>query len=530
MPMPALASDPLEYTECLSTALDHMTSVAPNPTGDGYWVQAGTGGTWHGAGDTQAFNDAPLLGLVSTAQGLIRATPDGEGYYVVESDTGIIHSVGAAPTLDKWKGPHGIDYEPRQCPDPAKNTLSGIAVTPSGDGLWAVDQTGIVWATGDAELFGSPYGELDSDWITGLTATPTGKGYTLITNSGRMYAYGDALYIDPKTNGFTGEASGIAMTLTGQGYWVINTQGVVWAYGDACGVENCGTPIHDGPPIISGSGTEVYTDIAAAQGGQGFVAIEQDGTTSIYGAAPLATPIDVSTLAGETVRVAPQMRSIDLQEFERLSFVAEPSHGTVSYEDGAIAYTPDEGFVGVDQFTFSITGSSWVPSAPVPATVTVQPAAGIAPSWVSHQPPGSAQIGTTFTYQFAAAGEPAPTYTVEILGESPRAEFSIHPVTGLLTYPIADSQPITYRVTATNSVGSVTTEVLRLQVTPAGGVTPPESGDGSEAPRAGSGTSLKQLAATGGGELVPILGTGVVAAVLGAGLVTVQRLRRRRVG
>jgi hypothetical protein len=71
---------------------------------------------------------------------------------------------------------------------PYSQPIVGVAATPSGAGLWAVDRHGKVWAAGDAVW----HGDAQHHGIpTGIAATPSGKGYYIVDSSGGVYSFGD---------------------------------------------------------------------------------------------------------------------------------------------------------------------------------------------------------------------------------------------------------------------------------------------------------------------------------------------------
>ena len=60
---------------------------------------------------------------------------------------------------------------------PYSQPIVGVAATPSGAGLWALDRHGKVWAAGD----GVWHGDAQHQGIpTGIAATPSGKGYYIV--------------------------------------------------------------------------------------------------------------------------------------------------------------------------------------------------------------------------------------------------------------------------------------------------------------------------------------------------------------
>ena len=96
--------------------------------------------------------------------------------------------------------------------------------------------------------------------------------------------------------------------------------------------------------------------------------------------APVATGDAYSTVAGEAMSVAaPGVMTNDTDgEGDALTATrtSVPVNGTVTLRaDGSFTYTPDAGFVGKDQFTYTVSDGS-ATSAPATVTITVKPAGG----------------------------------------------------------------------------------------------------------------------------------------------------------
>jgi hypothetical protein len=79
---------------------------------------------------------------------------------------------------------------------PAPALVTGIAATPDGKGYWVVQSDGTVSHFGDAVFYGDilTTGAVPTVPIVGVTATPTGKGYWLLGADGGVFTYGDAAF------------------------------------------------------------------------------------------------------------------------------------------------------------------------------------------------------------------------------------------------------------------------------------------------------------------------------------------------
>ncbi len=354
----AFASVPHTDPVC-SSGVPYDTSITANPTGDGYWnfTDAAAG---KGDGVTQAGDGAPSLGTLKSSDGLLRATPDGKGYYLVDQ-VGDIESAGDAVAFGSVAA-HS-HYSFMGCGDVTINPIAGAAVTPSGKGLWTVDAQGQVWPVGDATYYGEQ-GELSntSDAAVAIQATPDGKGYTILDNDGSIYTYGDATSYG--YTGFTGTASGLATTADGKGYWIMNTKGQIFAFGDA-------NPL-PAAPALSGSGASKYTDLVAQPGGQGVLAVSESGFVYVDEGAPIAQDIP-GAMTPVSQPLPFQLTARGFVGPARYTIVDGPTDGSVDLDptSGEVTYTPDDMFDGVDSFTYTATGIDGLVSAPATVTIAV---------------------------------------------------------------------------------------------------------------------------------------------------------------
>jgi hypothetical protein len=109
-----------------------------------------------------------------------------------------------------------------------------MAATPDGQGYWLVDSAGTVYQFGDAAP-ASPVSPAHR--IAGIVAAP-GGGYWLYTRAGNVYTRGGArFYGAPTATGFHGSAIvGLVGSTDGHGYWLADAAGAVLHYGDALAV------------------------------------------------------------------------------------------------------------------------------------------------------------------------------------------------------------------------------------------------------------------------------------------------------
>ena len=112
--------------------------------------------------------------------------------------------------------------------------IVGMAPTPDGGGYWMVGSDGGVFASGDAQFYGSTGNLHLNKPVVGMAATPDGKGYWFVASDGGIFAYGDAQFY-----GSTGNLSlnepivGMTAAPAGTGYWFTASDGGIFAFGSA---------------------------------------------------------------------------------------------------------------------------------------------------------------------------------------------------------------------------------------------------------------------------------------------------------
>ncbi len=82
--------------------------------------------------------------------------------------------------------------------------IVGMAPTPDGGGYWMVGSDGGVFASGDAQFYGSTGSLRLNEPIVGMTATPDDMGYWFTASDGGVFNYGSA--------GFDGSLGGSGVT------------------------------------------------------------------------------------------------------------------------------------------------------------------------------------------------------------------------------------------------------------------------------------------------------------------------------
>ncbi len=125
---------------------------------------------------------------------------------------------------------------PGEIPNP--KDLAAVAPNPTGDGLWAMDRKGNIFAFGNAPEFREvpePVPWREGSFVA-LTSTPTGQGLWALDSRGNIYAFGDApefREIPEPVPWREGLFVALASTPSGQGLWVLEKGGRILSYGDA---------------------------------------------------------------------------------------------------------------------------------------------------------------------------------------------------------------------------------------------------------------------------------------------------------
>ena len=251
-PGPAPVTTVAVQFDCTNDSVDISGTIAYNivPTNpdSGYYV-FGQEGELTGFGNDNYLTyldgaqyydlNAPIVGMAPT--------PDGGGYWMVGSDGGVYASGDA-----QFYGSTGSLH--------LNKPIVGMAATPDGKGYWFVGSDGGIFAYGDAQFYGSTGSLHLNKPIVGMAATPSGNGYWLVASDGGIFAYGDAQFY-----GSTGSLHlnkpvvGMAPTPDGGGYWFVASDGGIFAYGDAkfygsTGSLSLNEPIVGMTPTPDGSG------------------------------------------------------------------------------------------------------------------------------------------------------------------------------------------------------------------------------------------------------------------------------------
>ena len=222
----------------LPVSIDCTPVTKPSPLAtQGYRLLGGDGGIFdYGGADFygSAGSDLTACPPVTSDRSMpngscwsMATAPDTKGYWTLNASTGAILSYGDAGNY----GSPATTFA--GVPRDLVPTFLGIAATPDGKGYWIVDSDGGVFAFGDAGFYGSMGAKPLNQPVVGIAPTPDGGGYWLTAADGGVFAFGDAgFYGSMGAKPLNQPVSGIAANPTG-GYWLSARDGGVFAFGGA---------------------------------------------------------------------------------------------------------------------------------------------------------------------------------------------------------------------------------------------------------------------------------------------------------
>ena len=203
---------------------------------------------------------ATTTNLAGPAVGM-SSTHDGKGYWLADN-TGGLYAFGDAHFYGSADG------------HPLNRPVVGMAATPDSKGYWLAASDGGIFSFGDAAFYGSTGSLVLNKPIVGMATTPDGKGYWLVASDGGIFSFGDAHFY-----GSTGSlvlnkpVVGMAATPDGKGYWLVASDGGIFSFGDAAFYGSTGSLVLNKPVVGMG----------AASGGHGYWLVASDGGIFSFG-------------------------------------------------------------------------------------------------------------------------------------------------------------------------------------------------------------------------------------------------------
>jgi ribosomal protein L24E len=150
-----------------------IVGMAPTPSGQGYYLVASDGGIFS-FGDAKFRGSTGNIKLNKPIVGMTVA-PNGRGYWMVASDGGVF-AFG-----------NGADFFGSTGDIKLAQPIVGIVPTNSNKGYWFVAADGGIFAFGDAKTF-TP--QLGGSPVTGLAVSPDGDGLWVTRANGEVNGYG----------------------------------------------------------------------------------------------------------------------------------------------------------------------------------------------------------------------------------------------------------------------------------------------------------------------------------------------------
>jgi ribosomal protein L24E len=150
-----------------------IVGMAPTPTGLGYYLVASDGGIFS-FGDAKFRGSTGAVKLNKPIVGMAVA-PNGRGYWLVASDGGVFAFGNGA---DFFGSTGGIKLA---------QPIIGIAPTNSNQGYWFVAADGGIFSFGDAKTFAP---KLGGSPVTGVAVSPDGDGLWVTRANGEVNGYG----------------------------------------------------------------------------------------------------------------------------------------------------------------------------------------------------------------------------------------------------------------------------------------------------------------------------------------------------
>jgi hypothetical protein len=211
-------------------------SIAVTPDGKGYWILNTVDGRIWRYGDAGDFGDPartradgrvdPVLAMPE-----IVANPVGTGYWVYEvgfNGVGLLQPFGDAPY---WGD---TTLRAKQLHLAFRGFPAAMASRPDGTGYWESYSDGGVFAFHNAKFYGSMATRHLAAPIVGFASSASGNGYWLVASDGGVFAFGDAKFAGSMAGrGLNAPIVGMVRNPAGPGYWLAASDGGVFAFGGA---------------------------------------------------------------------------------------------------------------------------------------------------------------------------------------------------------------------------------------------------------------------------------------------------------
>jgi photosystem II stability/assembly factor-like uncharacterized protein len=217
-PLGSVTAGPFIVTISRGSLVAPVVGMAATPDGGGYWLVDSAGGV-SPHGDALSYGSMAGQPLNSPIAHIV-STPDGKGYWLVAGDGGIF-SFGDAGFFGSMGG------------KPLNAPVVDLAPTADGNGYWLVASDGGIFAFGDAAFHGSMGGSPLNQPVVGIAPDSTTGGYWLVASDGGIFAF-DSPFLGSAGNlNLNQPVNGMTVAPDNLGYWFVASDGGVFAYGDA---------------------------------------------------------------------------------------------------------------------------------------------------------------------------------------------------------------------------------------------------------------------------------------------------------
>jgi GH25 family lysozyme M1 (1,4-beta-N-acetylmuramidase) len=189
-----------------------VVGMTSTPDGRGYWMVDSAGGV-AACGDAK-FSGSPAT-LAAPVVG-IAAGPDDSSYYLVGADGGVF-TYGNAP----FRGSAGNL--------PLTKPVVGMASDPAGTGYWLVAADGGVFNYG-VPFYGSAGNLPLVKPVVGMASNASGTGYWLVASDGGIFTYNTPFYGSAGNLPLVKPVVGMAADRATGGYWMVASDGGIFTY------------------------------------------------------------------------------------------------------------------------------------------------------------------------------------------------------------------------------------------------------------------------------------------------------------
>ncbi|RUQ09435.1 hypothetical protein D8M35_02310 [Curtobacterium sp. HSID17257] len=232
-------------------------------------------------------------------------------------------------------------------------------------------------------------------------------------------------------------------------------------------------PASNSRVVTAAAVTSSPIDVAVTGDGTVYTANRDDTVTRLAPAAftprspefTAATPPSTATVGSAysyTFTAGPNTSVRTTARFTLAPGDTLPAGLTLDATTGMLSGTPTT--PGTTRFRL-VAANTYGSATTDPITITVQPAP-VAPVFTASSPAASATVGSAYSYTFTASGVPTPSFALAS-GDALPAGLTLDAASGELSGTPTTTGTITFRVVASNTAGTTTTDPITITVQPA---------------------------------------------------------------